>query len=279
MFVYTQKQLEWLIRFFHPEKKYPFLRGAHNPAAHAALFGIREQLYVRMKEGLQAKVAQAGDELLEKVAFQSAIKSVPLRPGAKIVVSGDSQTDDLLSWLAILEYVFTKVRPEDDISFVNLAISGDTSTQLLGAVITAVEQNADLYLNFIGTNDIRKQGGDSYKPATSLTEVQANIDSVTQYFNEHTNVPVLWMTPACVIEERIQKDYFIQQIKASWADSDLEQVTTLIDNGSREVLNLRTLFQSKDIEYLIDQDGLHFTLTGHQLVTEAVVTWLSSVDL
>ena len=111
-----KEKLQRQVQFFHPEKKYSVLRGGFSSSAHAALFGLREQFYNSMKETFSNRVNDAAKELCADSAYVRAIKCLPLKTQAKIVVLGDSLTDDSQSWFSMIERSFEIVR------FINLAV-------------------------------------------------------------------------------------------------------------------------------------------------------------
>ncbi len=266
--------LQRQVQFFHPEKKYAFLRGGFNSTAHAAMFGLREQFYTSMKQIFVDRVNESAKSLCEEVTYRNAIKAIPLKPSAKVVVLGDSLTDDSQSWFSIIEQSFALVRPQDDIQFTNLAVSGDTTAQLLGSVIPAAALKADLYLCFSGTNDARIQGGSRYKPCTSLDEVGRNLASVMDFSKFETAAPWVWISPIGVDANRVAKHDFFKPLNASWCNEQIGQTADMIHEQADLSIDLRTAFGNLNDSSLLDDDGLHWSIEGQMLAAKIIVKQL-----
>ena len=73
-----------------------------------------------MKETFSNRVNDSAKTLCDDSDYIQAIKSLPLKAQAKVVVLGDSLTDDSQSWFSIIERSFAIIRPDDDIQFINL---------------------------------------------------------------------------------------------------------------------------------------------------------------
>ena len=273
----VKEQLQRQVQFFHPEKKYSFLRGGFSSAAHAALFGLREQFYNSMKERFSNRVNDAAMVLCADSDYVRAIKYLPLKQQAKVVVLGDSLTDDSQSWFSMIERSFEIVRPDDKIQFINLAVSGDTTAQLLGSVIPAAKLNADLYFSCSGTNDARIQGGSRYKPCTSIDEVARNLASVIDFSKQQTRAPWVWLTPVGVDAVRIEKHDFFKPLQASWCNTHISKIAELVICQADNVIDLRPHFTELDDNYLLDDDGLHWSVAGHKLVAKTVINQLVNI--
>ncbi|WDE09091.1 SGNH/GDSL hydrolase family protein [Thalassomonas viridans] len=272
-----KEQLQRQVQFFHPEKKYPFLRGGFSSAAHAALFGLREQFYNAIKESFSDRVNESAKTLCQDSDYAAAIKALPFKKKARIVVIGDSLTDDSQSWFAIIERSFALLRPDDNIRFTNLAVSGDTTAQLLGSVIPAANMKADLYFSFSGTNDARIQGGSRYKPCTSIDEVGRNLASVIDFAKRNTKAPWVWLTPVGVDPDRVAEHEFLKPLMASWCNEHIAQVAELIKQQAENVIDLRPHFTDLQNSNLLDEDGLHWTIDGHEVAAKVIIKQLAAI--
>lgn len=121
---------ERLIRFQHPEKTLGYL-GVLDDERLAALFGLDVGSYRRLRRTHADRAAEAAGELLAEPGFAAKVDRLPFAPGQRIAALGESTTDDLLSWFEILRHLLLLRRPEDGITPVNLAVSGQTTTQAL----------------------------------------------------------------------------------------------------------------------------------------------------
>lgn len=270
--MYTKEHLEVLVRYFHPERKYPFLRGAFNHAAHASLFGIREQLYVKLRESLTLKMQEEVDKKLRETDLASKIKQLSFAKGSKIVALGDSLTDDLLSWFEMLRYACAEVRPEDDLQFVNFATTGDNSSQVLQSVVEAHQlQDVAHIFCLIGTNDSRCFGHGIDKANISFSEFQANISSIMQFHQQQPSVKWTWLLPVEVDLERINADPFLQNLQLSWKNSQIREIQKYLAERSEPSIEIESLVTSKSFH---ERDGLHWTLQAHSCVFDKVLNEL-----
>lgn len=266
--------LQRQVQFFHPEKKYGFLRGGFNRAAHAALFGLREQFFASMQDAFTDKVKTAAATLCDDPIFCQAIRQWPLKPAGKVVVLGDSLTDDSQSWFAILAQAFATIRPNDDIEWINLAVSGDTTAQLLGSVVPAAQLEADLYLCFSGINDARIQGGKRYKVCVSIDEAQRNLASVVDFASQQTKTPWVFITPVGVDVKRIEQHDFFKPLNATWCPQHVQQVADLVVKQTEHSIDLRPVFGDVADSPLMDDDGLHWSIDGQQLAAKTIAEQL-----
>lgn len=272
--MYTKEHLEILVRYFHPQRKYPFLRGAFSQAAHASLFGIREQLFSRIHESLILNMQESVDKKLEDATFADKIKQLDFPKGSKIVALGDSLTDDLLSWFEMLRYAVNKVRPEDDIEFVNYATTGDTSSQLLQSVVEAHQlENVAQIFCLIGTNDSRCFGEGVEKTNVSLNEFIDNISTVTEYSKRKSATNWMWLLPVKVDVARIAADPFLQNLELSWQNPQIEDIQSYLREREEASIELQALVTDETFH---ERDGLHWTLKAHAYVFERVIEELTT---
>lgn len=274
-----RQQLEYMVQFFHPEKRYGFLRGGNSQNAHAALFGLRESFYQQLKQPFFNRAQAIAEKMCLQEEYYKNINAISLPHKGIIVALGDSLTDDLQSWFEILRRSFEIVRPDDEIKFINMAVSGDTTTQMLGSVVNAATAKADLYICLTGINDARVQGGKNYKPCTSLQEVAKNIDSLMSFASNETNAKWLWIAPPGVLEERIENHEFFKPIRAFWSDKYVSKVADLILERAQHKIDLRPTFSIKKQPDLFDSDGLHWSIDGQQLTATTVASYLANIDL
>lgn len=267
--MYTKEHLEILVRYFHPERKYPFLRGAFSSNAHASLFGIREQLYSRIRDSLQTKMRACVDLKIHGSDFGEKISKLNVVKQSRIVALGDSLTDDLLSWFEMLRYAFSVVRPEDDIEFVNYATTGDNSSQILQSIVETHQlENVSHVFCLIGTNDSRCFGHGMDKPNISLAEFQANIAAVMQFHQRKSSAQWRWLLPVMVDPERISQDPFLQNVELSWDNAQIEAIQKYLHSREEVSIELQSLVTDKTFH---EADGLHWTLEAHATVLERVV--------
>jgi lysophospholipase L1-like esterase len=275
---FTTEQMKRVIRFFHPQKKYPFLPGIHSDETQAMMYGLDLDIYKSIKYGFIDNAKSAAIDLLQDSDFMKDLLSLPLSSGARVVVIGDSLTDDYQSWFEIISQAFSIARPNDDIEFINTTTSGDTTTQMLGTVVHACNKKPDLLICLIGTNDSRTQvNGGEAKPCIGIQESQDNIDAIANYAKEHCDAPLVWIAPPGVNEERIKNDWFIRSFFAFWENQRIQDLSGYIVKKQRYTIDLRAVFNSNTVEDLFLEDGLHWSLDGQKVAAKSIMKELSHI--
>lgn len=272
-----KRQLLRQAQFFHPQKKYSFLRGGDNSSAHAALFGVKESFYQSLLDEIDRKVSEACEQLCQDQHFRDTIKNLNIPAQGSVVVIGDSLTDDSQSWFSILQRAFHILRNSDKIKFHNLAVSGDTTAHLQGSAVNALQLNADVYFVFTGTNDGRIHGGEGCYTCTSIGEVERNITQVIEFCKKRSDKPWIWLTPVGVDSQRIKTHDFFKPIEASWDHQHIQQVASLIVQHAPISLDLRQQFSPIKDSPLMDEDGLHWSIEGQKLTAQLVIEHLASL--
>lgn len=272
-----KQQLLRQAQFFHPQKKYAFLRGGNNPAAHAALFGVREVFYQSLLNEFESNVARACEELCQNQEFCDIITNLDIPSEGSIVVIGDSLTDDSQSWFSILQRAFHSLRPQDKIKFHNLAVSGDGTPQLQWSVIEALQLDACIYFVFTGTNDGRIQGYEHGHTLTSLSESTRNIKQSIEFIGKRSNAPWIWLTPVGSDSKRIDEHDFFKPLEATWDNQHIDRVADIIAEHAPNCLDLRKDFTPIIDSPLMDEDGLHWSIEGQKLATKLIVDQLDKI--
>lgn len=272
-----KQQLLRQAQFFHPQKKYAFLRGGNNPAAHAALFGVRESFYQSLLDEFDRNVASACEQLCQNKQFRDNIINLDIPAEGSIVVIGDSLTDDSQSWFSILQRTFQTLRPQDKIKFHNHAVSGDGTPHLQWSVIEALQHQASVYFVFTGTNDGRIQGYEHGHTLTSLSESERNIKQTLAFIEKRNTNPWIWLTPVGSDTKRINEHEFFKPLEATWDNQHINQVANIIAEHAPICLDLRPDFTPIVDSTLMDEDGLHWSIEGQKLVTQLIVDHLANI--
>lgn len=264
------QMLEYWIQLTHPEKILAQFPGI-NDAVVASLFGIDVTTYNEIRQGIQARVRQAAEELLADAEFAALVDRLPFAPGAKVVGFGSSTTDDLQSWLEILRAVFDIRRPQDGILFVNAGISGDTSTHEIARFSAVVNERPDWIICHISSNDGRRHGISPTKPLVSPEETEKNLVMLRHFAASQTQAKWIWMTPTSLIEEKIATFPFFQLGQVMFYNQDSARVAEVVLKQPDPAVNLWELFGQPADSELVSWDGLHPSLKGNQLILKALV--------
>lgn len=263
------------IQFAHPEKTLgtPVV----NDDICAALFGVDLITYLRIKEQFAMNAARAAEELLDDVAFATQLDQLPFQPNETVVAVGDSITDDLQSWFEILRHALAMQRPQDNLTLVNRAVSGDTSTHLITRFLVATQDQPDWIFCFIGTNDVRTHGLHPYKTLVSPQETARNLQAIRQFTATQTQAKLIWLTPATVIEHAIPCDWWLAPHQLMWLNTEMATLAELVRQQPEPVVDLQRVFGVPANPRWLLADGLHPSLEGQKQIVRAVVERLSQI--
>jgi acyl-CoA thioesterase-1 len=171
-------QLANLLQFQCPNRGLHFVPSLDG-ALRAALLGLDTMTYRASKEQCEAIVREAARELLEEPSLAARVDRLPFEAGATVIGIGDSLTDDFQSWLEILRHLLELRRPHDRIYVLNAAIGGQTTTLLLGRILTTLEQRPDGILCLVGVNDVLRIGSPASKTLVSKAIARALVERLT----------------------------------------------------------------------------------------------------
>jgi len=272
-------QLAYVLQFQHKEKLVAHIPGV-NDANIAALWGMDATTYRRTRDRFAQQAHHAAQKLLTDPDFAERVDRLPFAPGTAVVGLGDSITDDDQSWLEILRHLLALRRPEDEIRVVNEGVSGDTTSQMISRFLDVVLAEPAWILCLAGTNDARLHGQYPTKTLVSVQETARNLDMLRHFGVTQCPAQWLWITPATVIEEQIEVDWFLSPFELRWRNSDLsaiaEAMIRVAAEGEDLLVNLQDVFGLPPDPALLLPDGLHPSLAGQTEIVRAVVETLST---
>jgi lysophospholipase L1-like esterase len=126
-----------------------------------------------------------------------------------------------------------------------------------------------------GTNDARLHGQYPTKTLVSVHETAKNLDMLRHFGATQCPARWLWITPATVIEEQIESDWFLSPFELRWRNRDLtaiaDAMTQVAAHGQDPLVNLQAVFGLPPDPALLLPDGLHPSLAGQTAIVRAVV--------
>jgi len=269
------EQLAYLVQFQHPQKMFAQMPGMSDELV-ATMFGIEPGMYAEIEASFAERAREAASELLQDPAFADQVDRLPFEPGHAVVGLGDSITDDLQSWLEILENVIEIRRPDDGILVLNGGISGDTTSQMISRFLDVTTYRPNWILCMAGTNDARLHGMSPTKTLVSIEETEKNLKMLRNFAATQTAAKWVWMAPATVIEERISRHWFLGPFQLMWRNRDLAAVAEIARAQPETTVDLYSLFGiPANPDWLLD-DGLHPSLEGQKAIVRALVEELAS---
>ncbi len=266
--------VERLIRFQHPEKVLGYL-GHLDDSRLAALFGLEPDSYREVRRAHDEQARQAATDLLDDPAFAERIDRLPFAPGRRVVAIGESSTDDLLSWFEILRHAIALRRPADGITLVNMAVSGQTSTQALTTLPGVVHQRPDLVLCMLGANDAQRLGAADGPTLVSLPETERNLRGLRDLVIRRTGARWVWLTPPLVDEPKVAAYRHFQRAGITWSNRDLDAVWRFMATQPEPTVHSRLAAAGQDAEQLHLDDGLHLSLAGQRALVAVLVETLA----
>ncbi len=254
---------KYLLQFLNIEKRFPLIPGIEDTAALAALMGLDEEEFLKLRERFDKNARQAATELLEDEEVNQWLDDLPFSGDETIVALGDSITDDLQGWFSILQYALEITVPAADFTFVNGGISYDTSTDALKRLNRDVlSYEPDWVIVALGTFDMQRLRVAPDRPLVSLATFWENMNTIEEAVAEITSNPLIWLTPPPVITEMLQQ---IRLFNFDLYEKDLKKVREVLTGKTGYIVDpLGNRMGEEEPEawnYL--SDGLHPSLSGH----------------
>ncbi|MDP9864539.1 MULTISPECIES: SGNH/GDSL hydrolase family protein [Streptosporangium] len=268
---------ERLIRFQHPQKVLGYL-GRLDDDRVAALFGLDVGSYRQMRQAHDEQARRAALDLLAEPGFAEKVDRLPFQPGRRVVAVGESTTGDLLSWFEILRHLVELRRPADDISLVNMAVTGQTTTQALAALPGLSFQRPDWVLCMLGANDVQRLGSADGPTLVSLTETERNLRALRDLAARRTTARWVWLTPPGVDEERVAAYQPFQQAGITWTNRDIDAVGKILNALPDSTVDIRSVIAGQTAEPSHLDDGVHLSLAGQRALAAALVDALAGVS-
>ena len=272
----SEEQMHWMVKVFQPERTVASLPGAASltEQTRAALLGLDPDYYSTELARLAAGAKASARILLTEPDVGAMIDRLPLRKDARIFAFGDSRTSDPQSWAVILQELISARRPDDNISVVASAISGDTTTHGLVRISEVLAGGPDWVLFFLGLNDARTQGPEPTKTIVHHEETARNLAELRSRVISETGARCLWITPVAVNESQVSTHWALSHFGVRFRNEDIAQVATAMRGLGDPVVDLFQRLDASSRNELLMEDGLHFTQTGQQRVAlEIVQSW------
>lgn len=274
-----REQWKKMLQMQHPEKLLKFARQLDEKTL-AAIYGMEAEVYLDLRKQLEQQAEEAADQLLANSGFADKVMRLPFKAGETVIGAGESTTDDLLSWFEILRHLLKKVRAQDNISFINEGISGNTSTQLLGRFGSILVQKPDWIICMIGGNDVLRLGPEPAKTQVSAEESARNISEIRRIAAVNSAARWIWMTPPPVNDERVAAFPPFKQGQLNWRNEDIRVVGNIIRDQPDPVIDIQKKFGMPASSEWMQMDGLHPSISGHkEIVTCLVEAFTEDIDM
>ena len=272
----SKAQMHWMVKVFQPEKIVASLPGGASLTedARAALLGLDPAYYSAELARLTKGAKAAARELLADPDVAAMVDRLPLGAGARVYAFGDSRSSDPQSWAVILGELIAARRPQDNISIIASAVSGDTTTHGLIRIAEVLAGRPDWVLFFLGLNDARTQGPEPTKTIVHQQETARNLAELRARVARETGARRLWVTPVAVNESQVANHWALSHFGVRFRNSDIAQVAAAMRGLGDPVVDLFQRLDAQSLDGLLMDDGLHFTEAGQQRIAlEIVRSW------
>jgi acyl-CoA thioesterase-1 len=263
------------MQFRHPEK----LLGPYMPAvsdeAIAMMWGMSLSAFHRIRRRFETNVQVAADALLKEPGFRALVEGLPFRQGQKLVALGDSLTDDWQSWFEMLRRLLERVRPDDQLTCINAALSGNSTAEILSRSPSVLVQRPDWLFVLAGSNDARYQGRHASETLVDLASTERNLAILAHAARQHGDVRVVWITPPPVIEADAHACWNRPPLFLMWRNRDVTAIADCMRRRPEVTVDLWETFTPPVQPESFLEDGIHLSLSGQQRVARTVVTALS----
>jgi lysophospholipase L1-like esterase len=271
----SEEQMQWMMKVFQPERTVSSLPGAASLSmqSRAALLGLEPEYFSAHLTRLAAEAKASANALLAKSEVVEMIDRIPVQKNARIYAYGDSRTSDPQSWAVVLQEMISARRPDDNITVLASAVSGDTTTHGLARIGEVLAGNPDWVLFFLGLGDARTQGTKPTKTIVHHEETARNFSELQSRITNETKARCLWITPVAVNESQVSNHWAWSRFGVRYRNEDIARVAAAMHSLGSPVIDLFERLDASLNELLMD-DGLHFTQAGQQRIAlEIVRSW------
>lgn len=264
------------VRYQHPEKRYFYLPGIGDDAVAAAIHGVDVETYLQAKALFDDAARGAAEELLADAEFAAMVDRLPFKAGETVLGIGASQMDDLQSWFEILRHVLAIQRPSDGIQMINMAVSGQTSTDALRYFpgLLGMTQPQWVFCGVAG-NDLTRITALPDRTLVSFADSEGNKLAMRQVTAADPAIGWVWLNQWPCDEERVANNPGFQMGGSSWRNADVDTANQFYAAQPETVVDLHTAFGDPVGSGLLEEDGLHPSLEGQKVSVRAVVETLA----
>lgn len=264
--------MEKLIRFQHPERALAFARGLTDETL-AGIFGTDPETYRATLSDIEEERASAVSALAADPDVQHDLRRVPFAHANHIVAVGESTTADRMSWFEILAALLYAERPDLDLRFDNLAVSGATTTQMLAGVSNVRRQEADWIFCMLGNNDAQRFGSPDGARLVTRDETARNLREIRNRSLDDQGEWV-WVVPTPVDEARVAAFPFFGAAGITWTNADAAYLADLYSEMDDLVIATSEAVVETGEQAFMD-DGVHPTLATHARIAASVLAALA----
>lgn len=268
----SDEELSTVLRYTEPGAwpslaRYPI--GAEHETELLARMFVQPQAKVLEMLGAMDQVVQAAAaELLADPTLRAAVEALPLKPQDRLVVVGDSLSADQLGWFRILTAAFARAG-RTDIQTANIALSGDTTADVIERFDLIQRAAPTHVLVMLGTNDARVHGRGIGHRMVTPQETRRNLGVLLDLIERELGATVVLLTPPPA--DQLKIDAFFQGALLRWSARDLEEMSDLVLSVGAAHIDLHAALKARSQEDFLEADGVHLNLRGQVLAARHIL--------
>lgn len=267
------------VRFFHLEKSLPLASAqrsaAEAEAVNALVAGLPSADYRAVRAGLEDETRTAGEQLARDPSLREAFAALPLTGEDRVVLLGDSITDDLCSWGHLLSAALAVHRPGAVV--VNNGWTGSTTQEAVSRFELVAAARPTWVLQMLGTNDVRRHGR-LRVPTTSTHESARDLRALEEMVASVPGARHVVLTPPPVDGQLAASWPGFQAEVISWDGEDLDGLVAVIrEQASAPLIDVHRALADLDPARWLLPDGVHPSRGGQRLIAEVVVRGLAAL--
>ena len=268
---------QFILPFFHMERRFPLMPGKRDVIAEASLLGLSEKELDLGRKNALNNAKQAALELLKEEAITDVIEKLPFDGTETIVAFGDSTIEDDQGWFQIFKEVLEIAVDNARFNFINAGISGNTTSEALRRLDRDVLlHEPDWVILDLGIHDLQKLNITPHRTLLPLSETWENLNSMQEVLTEYISNEIVWITPAKVIPELIESHPLNE---FTIHDKDVSQLVEVVSGKKGIVIDPQSKRMGDGPDawnYL--SDGINHSLSGHINTTRDLLKGFASLN-
>jgi acyl-CoA thioesterase I len=267
---WTKEQAEYLFYFLHPVKTLGMYMTVPEDIK-SQLWDLSGTEVAELEKRGDEMLKAAVDGLLGEPVVAEKIENLPFKKGDTVVCFGDSITDYDLSWAELLRETADRTHGEGTFRFVNLAISGDTTADMVRRFGEVIVEEPNWIITMAGTNDAKYFYEVKSKTMVSAEESARNFKLLREIALEKTEAKLVWMTPPPVHEQMCRESWLLALAGNIWDNKNLLKVVETVKQLPDPVVDLFDKFGDPVRKDLFLEDGLHPSVKGEAVILRALL--------
>lgn len=268
-------------RFVHPGKTLMLARAALGPGVEerlsAAIGGCDVATYRRLDGELALATRASATAYAAAPGVADLLRALPFRPGERVVVLGDSITDDACSWAEQLRVLLELA--DAGVEVVNVGVTGATTHDHLARADLLTAAGPDWVLQMLGTNDARRHGREGRARMLSLGESVENLVKLEHLVTAEAGARLVRLTPPPVVEAKAATWQPFLDEEITWRQDEVAALAAAVLEVDPAAVDVHGAFLGTPRYEDLLPDGVHPTVDGQRIILDEVVRAMAWADV